>query len=268
MHSLLSTLERYYDAVPRTSARTETLGSFTLFVSREASWPFYARPALGTTDVSEDDVRRVRERQRALHIPEAFEWVAETSPGAKAPIEAAGVEVHQHPLMVLDRSAHRQIGAPAGVALRLVRPDEDDLPLLRAVASIGFGAPGTAIDPVGPTEVAIAAAQQAPGSVAFARDRLRAGLTYMAVAFVDGQPVAVGSHQPLDSVSEIVGVATLASHRRRGIGAALTSLLVEDAFSRGVETIFLSAGDDAVARIYGQTGFERIGTACIGEAPA
>jgi ribosomal protein S18 acetylase RimI-like enzyme len=267
MHPLLSTLEQYYDAVPRTSASAETIGSFTLFLSREASWPFYARPALGATAFPEDDVRRVRERQRELHVPEAFEWVAEASPGAKAPIAAAGVEVHEHPLMVLDRMGRCQIPAPEGVGLRLVRPDEDDLPLLRAVAWVGFGAPGTAIGTVGPTELAIAAAQQAPGSVAFARDRLRTGLTFMAVAFVDGQPVAVGSHQPLDGVSEIVGVATLASHRRRGIGAALTSLLVDDAFSRGVETVFLSAGDDAVARVYGRVGFERIGTACIGEVP-
>jgi hypothetical protein len=34
------------------------------------------------------------------------------------------------------------------------------------------------------------------------------------------------------------------------LGAAVTALLVEDAGWRAAETVFLSAGDDAVARVY------------------
>ena len=40
------------------------------------------------------------------------------------------------------------------------------------------------------------------------------------------------------------------ARRRRGLGAAVTALLVEDAGWRAAETVFLSAGDDAVARVY------------------
>jgi hypothetical protein len=60
--NLLAVLETYYDAVPRTSASVETVGPFTLFVSQRASWPFYARPALGEAVFSAADVARVRER--------------------------------------------------------------------------------------------------------------------------------------------------------------------------------------------------------------
>ncbi|WP_443050588.1 hypothetical protein [Streptomyces sp. H27-D2] len=39
-----------------------------------------------------------------------------------------------------------------------------------------------------------------------------------------------------------------------------------DARSRGVRTLFLSAGDDDVARIYAGLGFRRIATALVAEA--
>jgi hypothetical protein len=35
-----------------------------------------------------------------------------------------------------------------------------------------------------------------------------------------------------------------------------------------VTTVFLTAQDDAVARVYQRVGFERVGTACVAEAPA
>jgi hypothetical protein len=41
--------------------------------------------------------------------------------------------------------------------------------------------------------------------------------------------------------------------------------LVADARSRGVGIIFLSAGDDDIARIYTRLGFRRVATALIAE---
>jgi predicted GNAT family acetyltransferase len=104
--------------------------------------------------------------------------------------------------------------------------------------------------------------------VAFERERVRAGRTVTAVALAGGQPVSVGSHQPVGSVSEVVGVGTLRAYRRRGIAASLTAFLAADARRRGVATVFLSAGDDDVARVYGRVGFRRIGTACVAEPPS
>ena len=65
------------------------------------------------------------------------------------------------------------------------------------------------------------------------RERIAAGRTVMMVAVEDGEPVAVGSHQPVDiggsEVSEVVGVATLPRLRGRGLGAGITSALVAHA---------------------------------------
>ena len=70
-------------------------------------------------------------------------------------------------------------------------------------------------------------------------------------------PIASGAHQPVADVTEVVGVATLPAARRRGLGAAVTAALVEDATAAGLATIFLSAASDDVARIYERLGFRR-----------
>ena len=264
MSDLLSRLEVYYDAVPRSSASTETIGPITLFISRSSSWPFYARPSLGATEFSSADVRRVQERQRELGVPEAFEWVAETTPRLLAAAALAGLVVREHPLMVLKLSERSPLPTPPGISLRLIRP-EDDLAWAQTVAHVGFGAPGTDIGPEGTAEVYDGRREVSAEARELLRDRLLTGLTFMVGAFLDGELVAVGSHQPVNGVSEVVGVATLPAFRRRGIGAALTSRLVDDALARDVETVFLSAGDDAVARVYERASFRRVGTACIAE---
>ena len=48
----LAELERYYDAVPRSAARVEEIGPFTLFVGTGA-WPYYARPRLDAFTVAD-----------------------------------------------------------------------------------------------------------------------------------------------------------------------------------------------------------------------
>lgn len=265
--TMLTSIEAYYDAVPRNAARAETLSPFTLFVNAGAGWPYYARPELGATTFTPEDVTRVRARQRELGVPESFEWVAETTPALRRAIEAAGLAVSEHPLMVLVDSDHAPPPSPPGVEIQLVSPD-DDLATIGAVAHIGFGAPGTEIGGEGTELLARVAAERTPEEITFERMRLAAGETVVAVALAEGQPVGIGSYRPVGAVTEIAGVATLPAFRRRGIAAALTHLLVKQAKSHGVRTVFLTAADDAVAHVYQQVGFRRIATACIAEPPS
>ncbi|MFF3417347.1 GNAT family N-acetyltransferase [Streptomyces sp. NPDC002698] len=267
--ALLDRLEEYYDAVPRHGARVEDIGPLTLFVREGPGWPFYARPARGWSGPLEAaDVRKVRARQRELGIPESFEWVAETTPTLRAAVEASGLVVHEHPLMVLDpRVPAAPVERPSGtLSVRIVGADDPTLPSALAVPHLAFAEPGTHVGLAGTPQLAEAAeARVADGSVERVVRRVRAGLTVVAAAVEQGVALSAGQHQPLAGISEIVGVGTLPSARRRGLAGAVTAALVADARSRGADTVFLSAGDDDVARIYARLGFREIGTALIAE---
>ncbi|MFG2716701.1 GNAT family N-acetyltransferase [Streptomyces sp. NPDC048416] len=263
----LDTLERYYDAAPRSSARAEDFGALTLFVREGAGWPFYARPTLGHPGpVAAADVDAVRARQRALGAPEAFEWVAEVNPGLRAAVEESGLTVHEHPLMVLDPEA------PTPEPHPLVRVLGAADPLLHAalvVPHLAFAAPGTGVGPAGPAELTAAiAARAGDGRAAQVGERIRAGRTAVAAAFEDGLPFCSGMHNPVGPVTEIVAVGTLPAARRRGLGRAVTASLIADARDAGVATVFLSAGDADVARMYARLGFRPVGTALIAELAA
>jgi ribosomal protein S18 acetylase RimI-like enzyme len=247
-------LERFYDAVPRDSAAAEDIGGFVLFVRDGAGWPFYARPRIGAATPSAADVTAVRHRQRDLGVPEAFEWVHETTPDLLAVARSAGLEVQLAPLLVL--AADTAAG--------------------RAVSRLGFGTPASAtpvhaIDGALITEVAGPRERDAvppPGEDAIAAARARAGTGRYVTAVVDSPTdgiLATGVLQSVGDVGEIAGVATLPSARRRGYASQLTASLARHGLEDGLDLIFLSAGDDDVARLYTKVGFRRIGTACIAE---
>ncbi|MFC8142457.1 GNAT family N-acetyltransferase [Streptomyces paradoxus] len=266
---LLDRLEEYYDAVPRHGARVENHGPFTLFVREGQGWPFYARPVREWSGpLRAADVQKVRARQRELGIPESFEWVAETTPTLRAAAEESGLVVHEHPLMVLDPGtpAADVDGGSGDVSVRIIGADDPILPGALAVPHLAFAEPGTHVGLAGTPQLAEAIdARVADGSVERAMTRIRAGLTAVAAAVEHGSVLSAGQHQPLAGVSEIVGVGTLPAARRRGLAGAVTAALVADARSRGAATVFLSAGDDDVARVYARLGFRTIGTALIAE---
>ncbi|MCQ4080030.1 GNAT family N-acetyltransferase [Streptomyces sp. RB6PN25] len=264
---LLDRLERYYDAVPRSAARVEDFGPLTLFVRDGDGLPFYARPSLGWSGpVGDTDVADLRARQRELGIPEIFEWVAETTPALRTTVEQTGLVVHEHPLMVL--GPHTPVPAVPhrsdGVVARSLGPDDPVLPSALALLHLAFGEPGTRVGAADATDLDEAVNRHAAdGSVERMAARIRAGLTCVAAAVADGRALCAGRHQPVGTVSEIVGMGTLPAARRRGLALAVTASLVSDARARGAETVFLSASDADVARIYSRLGFRRVATALI-----
>ena len=244
--SILETIETYYDTAPRGNAEAEAHGPFTLFQKAGPDgWDYYVRPRLGLThDVTREDVDAARARRRELGATESFEWVHETTPSLLAAVRASGLAVERCPLLVLDAPVR---AVAEGVDIRMLSPDDDLSPV---VAAVHAGFDGT--DEVRPQ----ASERQAR--------LMRAGLLALAGAY-DAQRVVLGggSHGPRGRTTELTGIAVLPRARRRGIGAAITAALVDDAHSRGVTTVFLSAQDDAVARVYERVGFVRVGTACI-----
>lgn len=274
-------LERFYDAVPRDAAVAEDIGDFVLFVraapeGQSSGWPFYARPRLGAGTPSAADITAVRRRQRELGAPEAFEWVHETTPDLLAVARSAGLDVLLAPLMVLEIPALVPDLPLPGATIRFLNPAAPgfpaDLYAARAVSQLGFGAPATAgalsgtlpVSPAGPRE-RDALPPLSEATVEAERRRLLTGRLTAAVAESPADGIlASGFAQRVDEVTEIAGVATLPSARRRGYASQLTASLARDALENGSNLVFLSAGDDDTARLYSKVGFRRIGTACIG----
>ncbi|MET7708276.1 GNAT family N-acetyltransferase [Micromonospora sp. NPDC005413] len=267
-------LEHFYDAVPRDVVGVEEHGGLVLFVREGAGWPFYARPRIDATEPpSLADVTSVRERQRKLGLPEAFEWVHETTPELLAVARSAGLNVLEAPLMVLDPTALPDPATLSDVAVRVLAADSPgfaaDVAARRAVAAVSFAAAGTAPGGAGPAERDAAVTELELAALDEERARIVDGRRISALA---GTPtegaLASGMAMRVGDVAEIAGVATLPAARRRGLGAALTATLARELVAAGTDLIFLSAGSEEIARVYLRVGFRRIGTACIAEPAA
>jgi ribosomal protein S18 acetylase RimI-like enzyme len=264
-YEVIERIDAFCDAVPRRRARADEYGSLVLFVPTGPGWPYYARPGRGSRPpVTAADIRTVRARQRELIIPESFEWIGQVAPEMAAAADEAGLEVQRHPLMMLARPVSLP-SVPPGITVRVVAPEDQELDRIWAVPAVAFGHPGTAAGEAGVAERDKIAADHDGGMIAMLRERLRSGQSVLAAAFGPDGPLAAGSCQAADGVAEITGVGVLPAARRQGLGAAVTALLARDAIERGVDTVFLSASDEAVARVYARIGFREIGIAMIAE---
>jgi ribosomal protein S18 acetylase RimI-like enzyme len=287
-------LERFYDALPRPYARVENVGGLVLFIREGEGWPYYARPRIGAPTPSAADITAVRRRQRELGLPEAFEWVHETSPNLLPVARSAGLEVLLAPLLVLEPAALVPDLPVPDATVGLLDPSSPayatDLAASRAVAQLGFAYPPAAtpleevaiasesaqplepallVEPAGPAERDAATEQLSAALVEGFRARAETGSYLTAVvASPSAGILASGVLMRVDEVAEIAGVATLPSARGRGYASQLTATLARRALTDRVSLIFLSAGNDDVARLYTRVGFRRIGTACIAEPAA
>ncbi len=190
--------------------------------------------------VTADDVSSAAALLEQNGAPVAFEWVRERVPSMDAAVTAYGLEVETAPLLVR-HAEPLPVPAPDGISLGLLTADDARVPAASQVVATAFGSPYVEEHD-------------------HIRSRIGRGLNVTAVAQVpDGSVVGVATLQPIDDAAEIVGVAVLPEHRRRGIGAALIGLLVAEASELGVVTVLLSASPDGLA-LYESLGFTVVGT--------
>lgn len=250
MNHQLATIEAHYDAVPRPVADVHEVGPFTLFRAHAGTgWQFYARPRLGETIFTADDVRAVLAAQTDLGVPRAIEWVHETTPALLPAVRAAtaglpGVELEECPLLALPPG---DLTGTPDRRVRLLSPDDDRLPDVVGAVSAAFAGHDDAV-------------AKDPG---LRRRLIDDGLLVMAGAFVDDVAVGGGSAAPRGDAAELMGIAVLPGARGSGLATGLTRALVGAVRARGCQTVLLSAASDDAARIYRRIGFTDVGTACI-----
>ena len=257
---LLDSVERYAAAAPLPDAPFVPAGVLDVPVGPPA-WPHPARPRPGAGPVPADDVRAAVALQEEAGLPAAVEWVVERTPSLGAAARAAGLAVTEFPLLVVDDPV--ELLLPAGVRLYLVGAEDPALPHYQHLLESGFAPHHTDADPEdleGPSD--------ARSEVL--RERVATGRTVVMVALEDGMPVGVGSHHPVEvdgsEITEIVGVASSPRRRGRGVGAALASALVAQA-RETADLVFLTAGDDDVARVYERVGFAWLGSTGVAGLP-
>ena len=272
---LLDRIERYFALAPLADAQVHAVGPLQVPIG-SPDWPYPARPQPGReADVAVEDVRAAVALQEQAGLPASLEWLGDRCRGLAGVARSAGLVIDELPLLVAADPV--EVLLPAGVRLFLVGADDPRLGLYQRLIQLAFAspAPGPAV-PAGAGNRTPDVALGDPGPTGLPptealRERVAAGRTVMMVAVDGGQPVAIGSHQPVEvdgaEISEVVGVATLPRFRGRGLGAGLTSALVEHA-RQTADLVFLSAGDDDVARVYERAGFARVGTSCLAERPA
>jgi len=163
-----------------------------------------------------------------LRVPEEMPW-------------EHGRLLFRRRLMGLDRAAFRPAAAAPGLEVRVAAPE--DLESALHIDSTAFGL-------------------NLEENRRWLEPLLSAERVEFALALLDG--AAAGTAYVLRSdgaagpSAYVAGVAVLPGARRRGVGAGVSSWLLERAFERGAELAHLNPDTHAAARIYERLGFTEL----------
>jgi GNAT superfamily N-acetyltransferase len=161
--------------------------------------------------------------------------------GLRVPVEqpwTLGRRLMTRRLMAVERSAFRPAPAVPGLTLR--RAGSGDLESVSRVDSAAFG-----LDPA--------------YNDRWLSPLLSAERATVVLAELDGDTAGAAHTLRSDGAAGpclyLAGVAVLPAARRRGVGAALSSWLLERGFAAGAELAHLNPDSDSAARLYGRLGF-------------
>jgi GNAT superfamily N-acetyltransferase len=194
-----------------------------------------------------EDVREPLRRLRALfeargRVPR-FEYVSELAPTLEDALLAQGFRREAEArLMVCTRESFTPVEAPEGLTLSVLSSSasREEVRTYCTTSRRGF-VPNEPYE-TNEEEVSKTLTEFVTGRAV--------------VGYLEGQPAGVGMFTPpVERVSELGGVATLESFRKRGLGTALTSRLAREAFEHDVDILFLSTLTPEAGRIYERVGF-------------
>jgi ribosomal protein S18 acetylase RimI-like enzyme len=169
----------------------------------------------------------------AVLVPSGIDPAAE-----QACLDLGMALVRAHPGMALHPVPDPIIGPPPWLDIRRVRTAADHDVQVQTDAA-GFGGDLAITSRLFP-----ASGLDRPGVAEF-------------VGFVDGTPVATSVVRVTGRTAGIYGVTTIASHRGRGIGEAMTWAAVREGVAQGATIASLQASDDG-ERLYRRMGFRLV----------
>ncbi len=234
-------VQPYLRTVAAQGRETEVIGPFHAHFNPASAGEGsnYAIPADGTEPTDADVAALVAAFERRDRRPR-LEFLPATSPTCEAVLERAGFEIELRTVVMTCRPGELVVPPPTpGLTLHVVGPDADDdtLTATLAVQAAAFGDAGVT-----------------PERIALARRWLDRWTTVL--ARVDGEPAGVGMSLDVHgATTELVGIATSAAFRRRGVAGAVTAELTRRVHARGAECVFLTPGDAGAGRVYARAGF-------------
>jgi ribosomal protein S18 acetylase RimI-like enzyme len=214
-----------------------------------ASWEEYARGATGAALLRLDGVAAAvfpNEPERAVYNnalperPDALDAMEEAYAAAGVTRFAAWVHESDEAM----RSALERRGYKIDEITRAMGMELDDIRLPRPEIDLGP-----------PDWFEYLRILGVPANFLSGADR---AAYHVLVARVDGENVAAGMAYDFGGDCGIYNVGTLEHARRRGLGTALTALLVHDALARGCETASLQSTQIA-ENVYAAVGFRDLG---------
>ncbi len=221
------------------------IGPFTARFDLDSDNPFrnYAVPDAGAAPAGDDIAALIGVFEQRGRRPR-LEYVPQVAPALEAALLGAGFAVERRPrLMICARDAVPDLPAPEGIEL-VVPAGERELRDAAAAQQEAYGEP----PPTAGDVERLRRTLEAGGMVVLARDA------------ASHDPAGAGLYPaPCEGATEIAGIGVRPPFRRRGIAAALTVRLLEQAFAAGIAAPWLMAAGDDEARIYARAGFVTVG---------
>ncbi|MFJ8072618.1 GNAT family N-acetyltransferase [Streptomyces sp. NPDC096176] len=239
-------VQNYVRALALRSPSHVRVGPFT--VRYNADWPIppvnYAVPDPGASPTT-DDIKALIEVFRERDRLPRLEFLPSCSPDVEPALREAGFTVERRaPLLACTPEALVPPSPAPGITFTVLSDEAG----YRAAAGVQHDAYGMEGEPTEGQIGGLRGVAEGGGVAALGTDE------------TDGIPVAAGSCSiPIDGLSELTGLGVAASHRRRGIGAALSAYLTAQAFGLGCRTVWLEPGDSDIERIYAGIGYRRAG---------
>jgi ribosomal protein S18 acetylase RimI-like enzyme len=193
-------------------------------------------------DGADDRIRGMASRYEAAGVPGTW-WVdpRSTPVDLGERLERLGFVSEEVPAMRIDAAAVPALELPANVTLSWAT-DRDELRAAMKVVSDGFGMPDVLGEGLAELMAPLARPDVPVRTV---------------VARLDGKPVSSAQGVRLDGAIGIYNVATLPEARGRGIGAAVTLAVVQDAIARGARFAVLESSDMGHS-VYRRIGFRDV----------
>jgi ribosomal protein S18 acetylase RimI-like enzyme len=218
------------------------VGPFTATFDRDEDNRYlnYAVPDAAATP-SSDDVAELVAAYRARGRVPRLEYIPQLAPAVEAVLLVAGFQVEGRlPLMTCARA--EDVRRTSAEVIELVAPASEEE--YRAAVSAQSEAYGEQGPP----------AQHAVDSLR--RTVAAGGVAVLARDSETGEAAGAGwCTAPEDGLTELTSVGVRPAFRRRGVAAAMTGWLAEQAFAAGMAGVFLMAAGRAEARIYERAGF-------------